>query len=474
MEEILSIRNFVVLCILLSATCYSHAGFIKIKPHINPKSLNDEEVKDFIFNISLQLNADEQTDTVAVKSILLNNDIASVEDGIYIITEDLQNNITLKIHGHFLGETDIKIFVNKSLNGTIATDDNIWYEYIETYKVIVTRKNRAIDTAFTVSIIILVCLANIAMGCKTDISVVKSTLKRPIAPLTGLASQFILMPLISFGLAIIFQLDAPLAFGLFAMGCAPGGSASNIYTHLLDGDVSLSVTMTFISTVTSLAFIPMWLYSLGINYIYKEAESIKIPYENIITSLLGLIIPVVIGVLIQKKKPRWGEKILKCVPYITAVFLIFVFTVGVYANLYIFRLMSPVVLLSGALAPYLGFAFGAIVALVARQSAKNILTIAIETGIQNTGIAIVLLKVSLPPPDSDISIIPPITSSIFTPVPLVIAMIVHCIRKRRMEKQSEAEVLDDKYPDNVTKNVVQMKYEEVATKSDTSDDEGKH
>jgi sodium/bile acid cotransporter 3/5 len=51
---------------------------------------------------------------------------------------------------------------------------------------------------------------------------------------------------------IIFKLDPPLAFGLFAMGCSPGGAASNIYTHLLDGDVSLSVTMTFVSTICSL------------------------------------------------------------------------------------------------------------------------------------------------------------------------------------------------------------------------------
>lgn len=218
----------------------------------------------------------------------------------------------------------------------------------------------------------------------------------------------------------------------------------------------------------------MWLYSLGIHYIYKEAESIKIPYENIITSLLGLLIPVGIGILIQKKKPTWAEKILKCVPYLTAIFLIFVFTVGVYANLYIFKLLTPVVLVSGALAPYLGFAFGALVAFLTRQSNKNILTIAIETGIQNTGIAIVLLKVSLPPPDSDISITPPITSSIFTPIPMVVAMLVHYIRKRRLKKTlTETDMLDDTYPDNVTKNVVAMKYEEVVTKSDTSDDEGK-
>jgi sodium/bile acid cotransporter 3/5 len=101
------------------------------------------------------------------------------------------SNISLRISGHFLGETDLKILVNQSLNGTIKGDDPSWVEYIDAYNVIVTRESRPIDTAFTVSIIILVCIANIAMGCKTDIGVVKATLKKPIAPLTGLASQFL-------------------------------------------------------------------------------------------------------------------------------------------------------------------------------------------------------------------------------------------------------------------------------------------
>jgi len=47
-------------------------------------------------------------------------------------------------------------------------------------------------------------------------------------------------------------LEGGIALGLFAAGCAPGGSGSNMYTYLLDGDVSLSVTMTFISTLASL------------------------------------------------------------------------------------------------------------------------------------------------------------------------------------------------------------------------------
>lgn len=238
------------------------------------------------------------------------------------------------------------------------------------------------------------------------------------------------------------SLEPALAFGLFSTGCSPGGSASNVYTYLLDGNVSLSVTMTFVSTILSLGMVPLWLFTLGIHVIY-HASSISIPYENIVTSLLGLLIPVLIGLLIQRKKPAWAKVILKCVKPIAVLFLILVFTLGIYANLYIFKLLKPFVLISGALAPYGGFLFGAVVALLTGQSKENILTIAIETGIQNTGVAIVLLQLSLPPPDSDISIVPPIAAAIFTPIPLLIAIVIHEVRKRCCHSQSKEVCLNE-------------------------------
>ena len=88
------------------------------------------------------------------------------------------------------------------------------------------------------------------------------------------------------------------------------------------------------------------------------------------------------------------------------------------------------VLLTAALLPYLGFILGGIVALICRMPRHRIVTIAVETGIQNTGIAIVLLLLSLPHPESDISITAPITSAIFTPLPIWVAIAVRYIYQR--------------------------------------------
>ena len=51
--------------------------------------------------------------------------------------------------------------------------------------------------------------------------------------------------------------------GLFVLGCSPGGTGSNFWTLLLDGDINMSITMTFMSTMLALGFMPLWIYSLG-------------------------------------------------------------------------------------------------------------------------------------------------------------------------------------------------------------------
>lgn len=115
-------------------------------------------------------------------------------------------NFTATVKGTFLGKAFLRMFVNTSAVKeparydavvTKEPDSNEWYELPEKYEITVSREESALSHSFTGMIIVLVCLANIAMGCKTELAVVKEVLKKPIGPLTGMFSQFILMPLVS-------------------------------------------------------------------------------------------------------------------------------------------------------------------------------------------------------------------------------------------------------------------------------------
>lgn len=184
--------------------------------------------------------------------------------------------------------------------------------------------------------------------------------------------------------------------------------------------------------------LPMWLFTLG-KVVYDEGN-VTIPFQNIFFSLLGIIIPVTVGLLLQRKYPKAAKMCVNAVKYIVFIFIVFVLTVGVYANIYIFSLLNGQVLLAAALLPYLGFLLGGLVACVLRQGKVNIITIAVETGIQNTGIPIVLLRLSLMGPDKDTSIVAPVASALFTPIPLVIGILYVqgkiFLEKRRKKKEA--------------------------------------
>ena len=116
--------------------------------------------------------------------------------------------------------------------------------------VIVRRGQSLISKVFIYSVAILVSLTYVNMGCALDLKVVGSVLRRPIAPSVGLLSQYLIMPVAAYFLGLWLFSDAMhLRLGLFIFGCSPAGGASNMWTVLLRGNLDLSITMTFISTL---------------------------------------------------------------------------------------------------------------------------------------------------------------------------------------------------------------------------------
>ena len=182
-----------------------------------PYLVHEGEAKRLQFGVQ---NRGSETLGVNVKTT--HNKVAEVENGTFQISSG-NSNFSVKVMGKFLGRTFIKISVSENTkNGkaekdydvhsgeTEAEDQFDWYELPEKYEIAVGRNEGALSHSFTGMVIILVCLANVAMGCKTELSVVKEVLKKPIAPLTGMFSQFILMPMVS-------NLEVLLFFCLYFM-----------------------------------------------------------------------------------------------------------------------------------------------------------------------------------------------------------------------------------------------------------------
>ena len=140
-----------------------------------------------------------------------------------------------------------------------------------------------------------------------------------------------------------------------------------MWTVLLDGDLNLSMTMTFLSTIAAMGMMPLWLFVYGRYYL--NFSRINIPYHMIALSLLQLVLPCLAGIGVRRCRPAVADKLVRLIKPLAIFFIIFIVTFGTYANYHIYKLMAdyPYLLPIGACLPWLGFAGGLLIALVCRQ-----------------------------------------------------------------------------------------------------------
>lgn len=362
-------------------------------------------------------------------------------------------NGSFYLYGVLLGRTSVKVYVNESLSAEVKDHDVV---LIEKYSVTVIRKPRFLDHLFTGTIAVFVIFINIGFGCMIDLKVIKEILKKPIVPLLGLCCQYIINPLMAYGLLKALSLNTAFSFGMFAFGCSPSGSASNAWTVILKGDLDLSLFVTFASTVAALGMMPLWLFTIGKTLV---SETIQIPYTNIMISLVSLIVPVLIGVIIHRFLPKVSKFLIRLVKPASALFLLYVCTFGLYVNSFMFKLLNWKVLVAGLTMPFCTFTLGAIVAGICKLSYKRIITIAIETAIQNTGIALVMMLATLPKPDGDIAAIMPIAGSVFTPLPLLVVLTGSYIHRKCTSTEKKNMLMISGKDDCEIKNITSDTYQ---------------
>lgn len=152
------------------------------------------------------------------------------------------------------------------------------------------------------------------------------------------------------------------ALGLFVTGCSPSGSASNFWTILLNGNVHLSITMTFLSMIGALGIffndndlfenflvmMPLWMNMLGYKFlkVHQASMGVRVPYGKIMMSLLALVLPLLVGLGIARYRPVWAATARKVIRPFVIFILAFVIIFGTYANYYMFEMISWPILLA--------------------------------------------------------------------------------------------------------------------------------
>eukprot|EP00091_Calanus_sinicus_P011705 TRINITY_DN26425_c0_g1_i1.p1 TRINITY_DN26425_c0_g1~~TRINITY_DN26425_c0_g1_i1.p1 ORF type:complete len:160 (+),score=23.02 TRINITY_DN26425_c0_g1_i1:538-1017(+) len=106
-------------------------------------------------------------------------------------------------------------------------------------------------------------LCLLIMGMEIEVDQIIKAIKRPIGPAVGFCTQFLVMPPLAYLLGYLLLETNYERLGLLLLGCCPGGVGSNFWTAMLGGDINLSVTMTFFSSVAAFAMTSFWIWALG-------------------------------------------------------------------------------------------------------------------------------------------------------------------------------------------------------------------
>jgi len=218
--------------------------------------------------------------------------------------------------------------------------------------------------------------------------------RNPRSLIFGLISQFVLLPMVTLILVLLLSPPPSIGLGMILVACCPGGNISNYISAVSKANVALSVSLTAIGTILAIILTPLN-FSIWGNLYYQAASIIK-PIELDVLQMFKTVfillgIPMVCGIFINYKFPMFTKKIIK--PIKTGSLIVFVCFIlaAFYANKqYItgdFYLIFILVLIHNGLAYFTGYSTGRI----ARLPRRDIYTVSIETGIQNSGLALALI-----------------------------------------------------------------------------------
>ncbi|MDD2560545.1 MAG: bile acid:sodium symporter family protein [Bacteroidales bacterium] len=246
-------------------------------------------------------------------------------------------------------------------------------------------------------------LALIMFGVALDIrlGVFKEVLVKPKALITGLVSQLILLPVVTFLLIIIFHkwLTPTVSMGMILVSACPGGNISNFMTNLAKGKTELSVSMTAVNTAIAIFMTPLIFKIYGglyVDYMAKASDNLLQPIfiplgQMFYTIFILLGIPLTLGLLCTHFFPKFSKKISPTFRKASMALFLLIVVMAFSNNFDLFlkhiQWIFLIVLIHNGMALLTGFSFASLL----RVNRKERRAITIETGIQNSGLGLALL-----------------------------------------------------------------------------------
>ena len=248
-----------------------------------------------------------------------------------------------------------------------------------------------------VDILINLVLAIIMLGVGLSLTVndFKNILLNPKAIITGLSIQIFIIPIIAFAIASLFNVSPEQKVGIVLVSTCASGASSNLITHMVKGNVALAISMTTLNSFLTLVTLP-FIVNIALDYYLHSNTSIDLPYfETVLQIFMVTLLPASFGVIIRRINLKFAENMENPLKIILPLLLLMVFTIKLLASENyggtgitrheLFDLFPPMLILN-----IMAMTTGYFVAKLMRLNFRNQFTIAIEVGLHNTALALVV------------------------------------------------------------------------------------
>jgi bile acid:Na+ symporter, BASS family len=233
-------------------------------------------------------------------------------------------------------------------------------------------------------IVPLLSIVMFGMGLTLHLSDFGYVLQIPRLIFAGIALQYTIMPLTAVVLSDLMQLDPVLTAGMILVGTCPGGTASNVICYLARGNVALSITLTAVSTFLAVILTP----ALTAELVSKD---IDVPVLDMLLSILYMvIIPVSAGVLLNHVAGRILKPVRVVFPLLSVTAIVFIIAIIVSLNAQQVDQIGAAVLIAVMLHNSAGLFLGYFTSRFLGFGHTESRTLAIEVGMQNSGLAVAL------------------------------------------------------------------------------------
>lgn len=236
----------------------------------------------------------------------------------------------------------------------------------------------------------LLMIVMFGMGLTMKLGDFAVVFRQPRDVIVGCLAQFIVMPLLAFGLGRVFGLSDELLVGVVLVGTCPGGTSSNVITYLSKGDTALSVGMTSINTLLAPFLTPL------LTYLYLRT-SVSVDVKAMFMSIIQVVIvPIGLGLLINKMFGNYTQKIRDALPSVSVTAICLIVAAVVSHNSEKIRATGLVIFAVVIMHNILGYLCGYLVGIAFRMDLPRKKAVAIEIGMQNSGLATTLAGSAFP------------------------------------------------------------------------------